>query len=686
MSGKPHQNRLIKEKSPYLLQHAHNPVDWYPWGEEAFSAAKEQDKPIFLSIGYATCHWCHVMGRESFEHPEIATLMNEVFINVKVDREELPEIDSLYMEFAQALMASGSGWPLNLILTPQLKPFYASTYMPPETRQDMMGVKELASHIQQLWKSEERELLLDQAEKLVDLFARSVQTRGDELPTETHLDEAMEILFEAVDPIYGGMKGAPKFPFGYQVGFLLNYAHAFEDSRPLFFTALSLDMMARGGIYDQVGGGFSRYSVDEKWTVPHFEKMLYDNALLARAYLDTWKFTKKPHYRQIALEICDYLLRDMQHPEGGFYSAEDADTEGKEGAYYIWDYREMQSLLSEDMIDLFCEYFDVTPDGNFEGKNVLHCPLSLEEFSEIRGLNPDEVETILKSCLKTLYEARLKRKRPFKDDKILVTWNAMMIDSLTLVGKALGSETYLKQALKAATFIRKNLWKEGKLLRRFREGQTDHEGGLDDYAYLIRALITLFEADQGAQWLEWALEMTEFLENTFKADEGAFYQTGPQHSILLRRPELFDGAQPSGNAIHAENLIRLNQLTHNREFLIQAEDILKVSTSYIETYPQGACYHLIALQRYLNRETPTVVVALNQEETLRADISELLSTAFMPHQMIIWKRVGDTKLTKLLPHLEENVPLDGKTTVYVCQMGKCEAPLTSLDEIRARFT
>lgn len=686
MQKKPYQNRLIAEKSPYLLQHAHNPVSWYPWGEEAFSAAKNQDKPIFLSIGYATCHWCHVMSQESFDNPEIASLMNEVFINVKVDREKLPEIDSLYMEFAEALMASGSGWPLNLILTPELKPFYAVGYMPPETRQDMMGVKALTTHIHELWRSNERELLFDQAEKLVDLFARSIQTRGEELANEAHLDSAIEMLFEAADPIYGGLKGSPKFPLSYHVLFFLKYAHLHQDPRPLFYVELSLTMMHRGGVYDHLGGGFSRYSVDEKWSVPHFEKMLYDNALIAAAYLETWKLTKKPHYRHIAEEILNYLLRDMQHIDGGFYSAEDADVDGEEGSYYIWDYKEIIGLLPPDDIDLFCEYFDVTTVGNFKGKNVLYRTLSIEEFSELRNIDPRSAQVSIQTCLKILYEARRKRKRPFKDDKVLVSWNAMAIDTLIKAGCALQNDSYIQAGLSAAIFIRQNLWKEGKILRRFREGQTDHDGGLDDYAYLIQALITLFEADFGTEWLEWALELTEFLEKEFKAEEGAFYQTGPKHSILLRRPEVLDGSHPSGNAVHANNLIRLSQITHNREYRIQAEDILKVATNYIENYPQGACCHLSALEHYFDKSAPTVIVALNEDEAFKSEISGILSQTFQPNGAIIWRHQSDTKLLEILPHLEGNICIENQTTFYICKQGKCEEPLTRLETIRRRFT
>ncbi len=663
-------NRLIKEKSPYLLQHAHNPVDWYPWGAEAFEKAKSQGRPIFLSIGYATCHWCHVMARESFDSKEIAERMNDVFICIKVDREELPEIDSLYMEFAEALMASGTGWPLNIILTPDLKPFYAVTYLPPDPRQGMMGLKELINHIQQLWESDEKELLFDQANKLVDLFEKSVTTRGEEIPSEILIDEALEMLFETADPVYGGMKGAPKFPLGYQCQFFLNYAKTFNDSRPLYFVEKTLQMMHLGGIYDHVGGGFSRYSVDEKWQVPHFEKMLYDNAILASAYLDTWKFTRKEKYKIICQEILEYILRDMRHPDGGFYSAEDAETDGVEGAYYLWTKEEIKKILPADQFDIFCDYFDVTDVGNFEGKNILHRTLSVEEFSEHRGLNPLETEGRLKNGLALIYEVRCKRKRPFKDDKILVSWNALMIDTFVRAGMAFNNTAYLEAGVKGANFIETHLWKEGKLLRRFREGSVDYEGSLDDYASLIRALITLYEAGQGDSYLNWAIQMANHLEKEYKADEGAFYLTGPNHSILMRRCELYDSAQPSGNALHAENLLRLYQITHNREYWIQAEDILKVAKNFIEAYPQRASYHLIALQRYVDKEALTLIVSLDENNTHENELKKLIFSNFHPHVTISWKK-----------NSEEYPCIDGKTTIYPCKQGKCQNPITDWNKI-----
>lgn len=662
------ENRLIKEKSPYLLQHAHHPVDWYPWGAEAFEKAREEGKPIFLSIGYATCHWCHVMARESFNHPKIAERMNEVFVSIKVDREELPEIDSLYMEFAQALMAAKVGWPLNVILTPEQKPFYAVSYLPPEPRQGMMGLRELINHIDELWKSEEKELLFDQANKLVDLFEKSVTTRGDEIPTEGTLNDALDALFESCDPIFGGMKGAPKFPMGYQSDFFLTYSKLHDDPRPLFLVEKTLKMMHQGGIYDHVGGGFARYSVDERWQVPHFEKMLYDQAILAESYLNAWKYTKKGEYKRTCQEILEYVLREMKHPDGGFYSAEDAELDGVEGAFYLWTKGEIKKVLPEEQFQLFCDYFDVTESGNFEGRNILRRTLPIEEFCTSRNLSLMDTMGALQNSLLLLRAARLERKRPFKDDKILVSWNGLMIHAFVKAGMAFGEQSYVEIAEKGARFIHKHLWAEGKLLRRYRDGAADYEGSLDDYASLIRALITLYEAGRGEFYLDWALEMTEHVEESYKADEGAFYLTGPEHSILMRRCELYDSAQPSGNALHAENLLRLYAITHQHSYRIQAEDILKVAKSFIEAYPQGACYHLIALQRYLDKEALTLIIALDDQKTGEEELKNKLFSGYSPHLSIVWKTES-----KDYPCIE------GKTTIYPCKQGKCGAPINTCD-------
>ena len=504
-------NRLIHEKSPYLLQHAHNPVDWYPWGQEAFDLSKQSDKPIFLSIGYATCHWCHVMEQESFVNLEIAKHMNEAFVKIKFDRVYKPDVDSIYMEFAQALMSSAGGWPLNLILTPDLKPFFAVTYLPPANKRGMMGMKQFVQHIKQLWQSEERKQLVDQADKIVEIFEKSAKLEGDSIPRQEDLTASIEMLFEMTDPVYGGMKGEPKFPMSYQSIFFLEFAKWKGDSRALFCAELTLDSMIRGGIYDQLGGGFSRYAVDERWTIPHFEKMLYDNALLARTYLDAWKYTKKETYRAACEETLDYALSEMMHPEGGFYSAEDADSEGHEGMYYTWSSHEIRETLSKEEADLFLQYYGVVPEGNFEGRNVLHIPVPLEEFAEQRHLSVEEILSSLKEVRAKLLKKRHLRPHPFKDDKIISSWNGLMIDAMVKAAHPLKKPAFREAALKAVNFVKATLYKDGHLMRRWRENEARFMGGIDDYAFLIRALISLFEEDCGSEWLKWAIELADLL-------------------------------------------------------------------------------------------------------------------------------------------------------------------------------
>jgi uncharacterized protein YyaL (SSP411 family) len=668
-------NRLIHEKSPYLLQHAHNPVDWYPWGNEAFELAQKEQKPVFLSIGYATCHWCHVMGSESFENPDLAKLMNDTFINIKVDREELPQVDTIYMEFSQALMSSAGGWPLNVILTPDLKPFFAVTYLPPKTRRGLMGLEEFIQQVKILWNSEERIKLVEQADKLIEIFQQAaIHTTGEELPTESLLSSAIEALFELADPINGGIKGEPKFPLGYHVQFFLNFSRLHDDSRALFYSELTLGMMARGGLYDHLGGGFSRYCVDERWQVPHFEKMLYDNAILAMAYLDAWRFTRKPFYRQIVEETLNYVLRDMSHAEGGFYSAEDADSEGHEGLYYTWTPEEVEETLGKEDALLFSRCYGVTAKGNFEGRSILHLEIPLEELK-------DEIRFRLTNARTRLLEKRRVRPRPFKDDKILSGWNGLMIDALVRAGTVLDNERYLQAALRAAEFIYTNLWGEGRLLRRFREGESRFPASLDDYASMIKAGITLFEAGLGTKWLGWAVEMSHVLEREFKAEKGAFFQTDGSDKLLVRKCEYYDGAEPSGNAIHCENLLRLYQLSGEEKYLLQAEEILKAAKGHIEAYPPGSCYHLINLQRYLDVKAQTLVIALDEKNSLEKEIKGALLEGFNPHLTLAWKKNADREIEMLLPLTSDKHLIDGQTALYFCRQDHCETPLISREEM-----
>ncbi|MBA3957492.1 MAG: thioredoxin domain-containing protein [Parachlamydiaceae bacterium] len=678
----PYTNRLIRQKSPYLLQHAHNPVDWYPWGEEAFEAAKSSDRPIFLSIGYATCHWCHVMERESFENVQIAQLLNENFICIKVDREELPEVDGLYMEFAQGMMSGAAGWPLNVILTPALQPFFAATYLPPNNQHGMMGLIDLVARIKEVWGTEERESVVMQAEQVVQVFANAVHAKGDEIPDKDQLQDISDLLFKLADPVYGGMKGSPKFPISYQYNFLLRYAGKHNDSRALFFIERTLDMMHRGGIYDHLGGGFSRYSVDEEWLIPHFEKMLYDNALIAFTYLETWQVTKDEKYRTISESVLNYVIREMRHSEGGFYSAEDADSDGHEGLFYTWTPDEIEELLGRAQGELFCDFYGVLPEGNFEGRNVLHTKVNVEEFALNRGLNPQEFAKQLEKNRKTLFKAREKRPHPFKDDKILSSWNGLMIFAMAEAGAAFGEKRYIDAAVEAATFIKENMWQEDQLFRRWREADVGFNAGLDEYAFLIRGALSLFEVGCGSQWLTWAMEMTEILQDKFKAEEGAFYQTdGMDDSIILRKCQFSDGAEPSGNAIHCENLMRLYQLTLEQTYFDQASDVLKGVKKYIDSYAPGYCYHMMNLNRYYEQNVPTFVIALNDKEEYRDALLKVIYSEFIPHRAVIWRHEEDKKLFRFLPFVKEQGPIENKTTLYLCHEGACQKPLTDFNQM-----
>ncbi len=675
-------NKLIHEKSPYLLQHAHNPVEWYAWGEEAFKLALDSDKPIFLSIGYATCHWCHVMEKESFKNAAIAKLLNENFINIKVDREELPHIDSLYMEFAQSLMSGVAGWPLNILLTPAKQPFFAATYLPPYANQRMLGLADLIQRIKEIWTGEERTPLLLQAVKIVELFTESMHVKGEELPQKAQIEETAGLLFKMADPVYGGIKGAPKFPIGYQNNFLLHYFISSKDKRALFIVERTLEMMHKGGIYDHLGGGFSRYSVDEKWLIPHFEKMLYDNAILVASYFEAWQITKKPLYKQICEEIITYVARDMTHPAGGFYSAEDADSEGEEGLFYTWTLAEINQALGEQKARLFCDFYQITAEGNFKGRTVLNTPYPLGDFAANHHLPK---QTVLEEFAKQrdlLWNIREQRIHPFKDDKILTSWNGLMIDALVKAGEGFNNSAYSHLALKAAHFIQQNLWKEGKLLRRWREQEAVFKAGLDDYAFMIKAVLSLFEAGYGTKWLAWAIEMTAILTKEFKAEQGAFYQTTIfEENLILRKMEFSDGAEPSGNAIHCENLLRLFAMTADPLYLREAEDILRAANKLIINYPTGYCYHILNLNAYYHLAAPKLVIVLNQAKESFLKIKQALFTQFILHPTIIWKEQEDAELVRLIPSLKDLVSIEEQTTLYVCTKQACSAPIIGIEAI-----
>lgn len=683
MTEAEYTNRLINEKSPYLLQHAHNPVDWYPWGSEAIEASNRLDKPIFLSIGYSTCHWCHVMEKESFENPEIAAALNKNFINIKVDREELPGVDSLYMELAQSMINGAPGWPLNVILTPRLHPFFAVTYLPPHHSHDLMGLLELIERIGETWNNEEeREKLETQSNYIIQLFAKTAHNKGSVILDKEEMIDGTEFLFKMTDSVYGGMKGEPKFPLPYYMNYLLNYSATMKDSRALFIVDRTLEMMHRGGIYDHLGGGFSRYSVDERWFLPHFEKMLYDNAMLAKAYFAGWQATKKPLYRQVSEEICNYLLRDMKYENAGFFAAEDADSENHEGYFYTWPYDQVQELLGNNA-SFFCEFFSITKLGNFEGRNILTMTTSLEEFARHKGLDPKELGNLFRLQKEILWKEREKRVHPSKDHKIIASWNGLAIDALASAADVEDNNHYLQAAQDSARFILTQFVRDNRLKRRWCDGEVAHEGGLEDYAFLIKGLISLFETDGNSEWLKKAIELAEITDSLFKSPEGAYFQTSEEdHTIILRKCHFSDGAEPSGNSIHCENLLKLYDLTGEEDYLSSAEDILKTAQKYINHYPAGYIYHLMNVNRYHNTHRPSIVIALNEQEDYRKELFELLHHHYIPHKTVIWRKANDKALFELLPGVKEQEPIAGKTTLYICHLGICKKPLTEFTEMK----
>lgn len=652
-------------------------MDWYPWGEEAFSAAKEKDLPIFLSIGYATCHWCHAMEKESFENEKVAELLNSTFINIKVDREELPEVDALYMDFAQSMMAGAAGWPLNVILTPELEPFFAATYLPPESRQGMMGLVDLIHRIDEVWKGEEREKIEEQATRIVEVFQENIPKTSPDLPTKEQVKLSGEVYFKIADPIYGGLKGAPKFPVGYQYNFLLSFYQTTKDSRALFLVERTLDMLLRGGIYDHIGGGFSRYSVDERWMIPHFEKMLYDNALLVSTYTAAAKCTKKGVFREVACDVCNWMLREMCHPEGGFYSAIDADSEGVEGKFYTWSYNELESVLGISLFEIFRDAYGVTREGNFQAENQLYLPLGIEEFANKHKFNPEYVQGELAKAKKILFEVREKRVHPFKDDKIITSWNGLAISALVEAGRAFDNPLYIEAAKKCADFIKTYLWDRKTLKRRFRLGEVSHRGTLDDYVFLIRGFLSLFEAGEGMQYLVDAIDLAKTVDELFLCPDGGYYQSdGKDPSIIIRTLRYSDGAEPSGNAVHAENLLRLYQITRQQDYLSQAEGIFRGIKKYLDQFSPGYFYHVMNLCRYFDIHKKTYVLAFNESSDQKTASLKIFGQKFDPFGVFVPIDFKDQKMAKTLFEMEHYPLVDGKTTLYICDETGCSLPIS----------
>lgn len=663
-------NRLAKEKSPYLLQHAYNPVDWYPWGEEALSKAKIEDKPIFLSIGYSTCHWCHVMERESFEDEEVAQILNEHFVPIKVDREERPDLDTIYMSACQAMTGQG-GWPLTVFLTPQGKPFFAGTYFPKESRYGMPGLIELCESIIQAWKHN-RQDLLTAGERVTEVIKKQYQVQGKEgLKAET-LDQAYYYFVHTFDSRYGGFGGAPKFPVPHNFMFLLRYYKLTGEKKALEMVEKTLETMYLGGIYDHIGFGFARYSTDEKWLVPHFEKMLYDNALLAYVYGEAYQATQKEFYAQVAQEILTYVLRDMTALEGAFYSAEDADSEGEEGKFYLWSPEEVLEILGLEEGKGFCQAFDITPEGNFNGKSI---PNLLST-----GLAPKYQEAREK-----LFQARKKRTPPFKDDKILTAWNGLMIAALSFNSRALGIKAYALAAEKAVHFILKNLRRfDGRLLARFREGEAAIPGFLEDYAFFIWGLLELYQALHKPQYLRLALELNqEMLELFWDEGQGGFFQYGSDTEELVVRPkEIYDGALPSGNSVALYNLVRLSRLTGDPQLEKKAQAMFKAFAGPVSQSPAAHTFFLLGL--YLEEAgAGEVTVVASEAGKDTQEMLKLINSRFLPELFLVVKTEKTEKeLKDLMPALAERNAVENKATAFVCKNFSCQVPTTDLKELK----
>jgi uncharacterized protein len=674
-------NRLIHETSPYLLQHALNPVDWYPWGEEALAKARAEDRPILLSIGYSACHWCHVMEHESFENEAIAAKMNELFVNIKVDREERPDLDSIYMSAVQVLTGQG-GWPMTVFLTPDGAPFYGGTYFPPEDRGHMPGFPRVIDSVAQAYQSRRAEVDRS-ADQLRQMLQRQVVPPGGQDLQPGLLDQAAVALLPQFDMHEGGLGGAPKFPQPMALEFLLR-AHHRGSRDTLHPVRMTLDKMARGGIYDQLGGGFHRYSVDAVWLVPHFEKMLYDNALLARVYLQGYLVTRDPLYKRIVEETLDYVRREMTDPGGGFYSTQDADSEGEEGKFFIWTPQEVISLLGEEGGRLFCAYYDVTEHGNFEHRNILHVSATIEETAAALGVGLDQLSAAVRRGRRILFEAREKRVKPGRDEKVLTAWNGLMLRAFAEAAVALDRNDYRVVAVANAQFVLVNLRRDGRMLRTWKDGQAKLNGYLEDYACYVDGLITLYEATFDPRWLREARTIADVMLDQFVDEErGGFYDTGKDHERLVSRPkDLFDNATPSGNSVAADALLRLALHTGEDRYRRSAETVLALLGPIAAQHPSAFGRLLCALDFYLGSPKEVAIVG----DLDGADTKALLRTVFdrfLPNKVVAAGSAGN--LPADAPLLADRTMRDGRVTAYVCQNYTCQAPVTTSEELAAQL-
>ncbi len=674
-------NRLIKEKSPYLLEHAHNPVGWFPWGDEAFAKARVEQKPIFLSIGYSTCHWCHRMAQESFEEEKTAAILNERFVPIKVDREERPDLDEIYMKAVTTLTGRG-GWPLSVFLTPDLKPFYGGTYFPPVPSHGLPAFPEVLNFIADTWMNKRQEVV-QSSEEITKTIGEGYELKGGGALSKLLLDNAYAVVVSAHDPQFGGFGRPPKFPLPSYLGFLLRYSARTRKSSALNPLMKTLDAMAAGGIHDHLAGGFHRYSTDRYWLVPHFEKMLYDNALLAKVYADAYRSTRVERYAVMARDILEWILEEMTSPEGSFFSAQDADTPEGEGFYYTWTPDEVSQVLGKEGGAVFCEYYGVSPDGNFEGgRSILNVASTKEKVAARLNLTPDQVDESLATGRRALLEARRKRNRPKVDDKVLASWNGLALSGFACAYQALQDERYLSAATKAAEFVLAKLVTKGTspvLRRRYRDGEVAIEGNLEDYSFLVAGLIDLYEASFDARWLSAAVRLAEEMVGLFwDAANGAFFLKPPGGEIVAIK-EGYDGPTPSGNSVAALDLLRLAEFTGNKEFREMAETTLKLFADAMESTPTGYLEMLAAVD--FSFGSKEVVIASGSKPSELAAMVREIQTRFLPTKVLA-RADGDPATAQLT---EGKAAVNGMPTVYICENFACKAPVTDLAALRLQL-
>ena len=679
-------NRLSNEKSPYLLQHAENPVDWYPWGEEAFQKAREYNKPVFLSIGYSTCHWCHVMERESFEDKDVAKLMNEAFISVKVDREERPDIDNIYMTVCHVLSKSNCGWPLNIIMTPQGEPFYAATYIPKENRHSRVGMIELVPGIKDLWENRNDEVLNSarQITEAVKSLADSLRIKGDSSISHKTLDDAYGYFLSAFDPREGGFGRFPKFPTPHNLMFLMRYYARTGKESSLRMAERTLAAIGRGGIYDHVGFGMHRYSTDAEWLLPHFEKMLYDQALFVTACVEAWQITKNPFYETRARETLQYVLRDMTSPDGGFFSAEDADSEGEEGKFYFWTIEEIKKIVGKEQADLLSDVYNLAPEGNFRDeatgeqtdRNIFHMSVPLEETAERLGIAQVELDKKLRVLLQKLFDHREKRIHPYKDDKILADWNGLMIVAFSRAAKVLGDDEYSMAAQKAIEFLLRNMVHNGRLVHRYRDGEAAMPATVDDYAFFIWGLLEYYESTFDERYLSLAISfLEEQFEHYWDREFGGFFFTADDsEDLIVRQKEIYDGAVPSGNAVSMLNMIKIARITANSVFEERATLMASVFSKQISNQPASFSMHMNAIDFMLGPSFEIVIAGdRNSEKT--HEFIRALAGEYLPNKIVLLKdEANETEISRIAHYTKDHKPIDGKPVAYVCSNYKCSLP------------